>query len=143
MLLGLGLGLGGGLLKSVVSDGPRREAQRRAQAETTRWSPWTGMVAPEPQTQFDPLGSALQFGTTGAMMQQGIEGAAKSDAFNEKLLNAYEQQSPAAQTFGAPMGMGPVASGSSYGSMLKSAYPQSSSPFGRSSFASMHFPGRG
>lgn len=91
--LGLGAALGGvGILKSVLFDAPREHRQRIAQSEATRWSPWTGMSGQAPTTNADPLGSGLQFGTTGAMLGQGVQNQGNQDAFNSRLLGVLERQ---------------------------------------------------
>lgn len=71
LLLG-GLLAGGGLLKSMTLDRAKEDRQRKLAAETARYSPWTGMT-PGAIEEADPFGSALQFGTTGAMLGQGIQ----------------------------------------------------------------------
>lgn len=89
LLLGGLVGVGGGLLKGVFDSG-RADRQRKVQAETTRWSPWTGMQAQAPQEP-DYLGSALQFGTTGAMLGQGFQNQATQNDFNSKYLGILGQ----------------------------------------------------
>jgi hypothetical protein len=73
-LPGLLIGMGAGALKSAVSDAPRYEAKKRLAAETTRYSPWTGMVGQMPDAP-DTFGSLMQGGLTGASFQQGLESA--------------------------------------------------------------------
>lgn len=80
-----GIGAGGGLLKSFLSDQPRAERQRKLAAETARYSPWTGMN-PQAVQEADPFGSALQFGTTGAMLGQGLQSQAANDKFGNDWL---------------------------------------------------------
>lgn len=71
-LLGL---LGGALLggaKGAFIDAPRARKQAKAQAELTRWSPWTGMRGQTVQSP-DVFGSAVQGAALGSMFQ--TEGA--------------------------------------------------------------------
>lgn len=63
----LAIGAGAGLLKSELVDKPKENYQRKLAAATQRYSPWTGLKA-GPIELADPLGSALQYGTTGAQM---------------------------------------------------------------------------
>lgn len=81
-LAGLLIGTGAGLLKSVASDAPRRQAQQRVQAETTRWSPWTGMVGQAPTVEFDPFGSAMQGGLSGASFEQLASGGTPGSSYS-------------------------------------------------------------
>lgn len=70
----LAIGAGAGLLKSELLDRPREQKQRTLAAETQRYSPWTGLKA-DPIHEADPLGSALTFGSQGAMLGAGIQNA--------------------------------------------------------------------
>lgn len=54
LLLGGGLGLGKGIL-----DTEKERKDRKQQAETARWAPWTGMQ-PAAVKRADPLGSTMQ-----------------------------------------------------------------------------------
>lgn len=72
LLLGLLAGAGLGLAKHVTTDAPIAEKQRKVQGATTRYSPWTGMRAPEP-SQPNAFGSMMQGGLAGA--QFGALGA--------------------------------------------------------------------
>lgn len=65
--LWLGLLLGGGLgaVKHFAADAPIAEKQRKIQGATTRYSPWTGMKAPEP-SQPNLFSSVFQGGLAGA-----------------------------------------------------------------------------
>jgi hypothetical protein len=58
---------GGGLLKSELVDQPREERDRKLAGATQRYSPWTGLKA-NPIREADPVGTAMQFGTTGLML---------------------------------------------------------------------------
>lgn len=71
LILG-GVLAGTGLLKSLTLDKAKEDRQRKLAAETARYSPWTGMQPGQIQ-EADPFGSALQFGTTGAMLGQGMD----------------------------------------------------------------------
>jgi hypothetical protein len=79
-LLGLLLGVGGGAAKHITTDVPIAEKQRKLQGATTRYSPWTGMRAPEP-SQPNLFGNILQGGVTGA--QLGLS-ADKAGLFDSK-----------------------------------------------------------
>ena len=91
-LIALGIGAGVGLLKSEFIDRPREERQRKTRAAEIRYSPWTGLTPSTQIQEADPLGSALQFGTTGAMIGQGIESRDFNKAFNSKLLENMDKQ---------------------------------------------------
>lgn len=71
MGLWLPLLAGAGLAKGLFADAPRANRQRKLAAETTRYSPWTGLQAQQVQ-EADPFGSALQGLATGASMDQAI-----------------------------------------------------------------------
>ena len=75
---------GGGLLKSLISDGPKASRQRKLAAETQRLSPWTGLQA-GPVKEADPLGSALQFGLTGAQVGSNLEESARQADLDKAL----------------------------------------------------------
>lgn len=63
----LGLLLGGGLgLTKGVLDGEKERKDRKQQAETARWAPWTGMQ-PTAVKRADPIGSTMQGGLAGGM----------------------------------------------------------------------------
>lgn len=81
-----GLLIGGGLMgaKSLLLDAPRANRQRKQEAEIAKYSPWTGM-SPQRIQEADPFGAALQGGTTGAMLGQGIDQMGQQDALNKKF----------------------------------------------------------
>lgn len=79
----LGIGAGIGLLKGLLIDGPAAERQRKLQAATARFSPWTGLK-PEPVKEADPAGSAATFGVQGMGIQQSLQ----NSAAQQKLLEA-------------------------------------------------------
>lgn len=86
MALPLWLLLGaGGLLKSAAIDAPRAKRQRILASQTDRYSPWTGMRGGAVE-EADPIGSALNFGLTGAMIQGGQAKLAADTAINNKYL---------------------------------------------------------
>ncbi len=62
-----------GLLKSELIDKPAAERQRKLAGATQRYSPWTGLQAGKVQ-EADPFGSAMKYGTTGAMMSNAMGG---------------------------------------------------------------------
>lgn len=61
LLIGAALGLG-----KTGFDSVQQKKEIKAQAGTTRWSPWTGMKAADPR-KLDPLGDIMKGGLTGAM----------------------------------------------------------------------------
>lgn len=71
MFLPLAIGAGVGLLKGATIDKNKEKRQRKLQAETTRYSPWTGMQAEAPK-EADLLGSALSYGLTANQIGQGL-----------------------------------------------------------------------
>lgn len=80
--LTLGLILGGtGLGKSLLVDAPQEARDRKAAAEVTKWSPWTGMQ-PGAVKKADPLGSVMTWGSTGAQLGQGLQ---NQQAYNDYL----------------------------------------------------------
>ena len=91
MLPLIAAGIGAGLLKSQFIDKPKEERQRRLAAETQRLSPWTGMQA-GPIQEADPFGSALQMGTTGAMLGQGIQGMENQQAITDAQVGLADSQ---------------------------------------------------
>lgn len=81
MPLTIGLIGGGlGLVKGLTLDRAKEDRQRKLAAETSRYSPWTGL-APGAIQEADPLGGAMQFGVTGASLGQGME----NQKFNQGL----------------------------------------------------------
>lgn len=81
--LGLMGGLAlGGLTKSLAIDAPRADRQRKLQAETTRYSPWTGLTGQAPQ-EADPFGSTMQGLTGGAMLGSSMNAANKANALTD------------------------------------------------------------
>lgn len=66
-------GAGLGLAKHYIADRPAYEAKRKLAAETTRWSPWTGMVGSVPDEP-NAFGSVMQGGLSGASFAQGLGG---------------------------------------------------------------------
>lgn len=67
-----------GLLKSELVDKPRARKDRQLQAKTAELSPWTGMK-PSAVKEADPFGTALQFGSAGALMNAN---KSKSDFYS-------------------------------------------------------------
>jgi hypothetical protein len=78
-----GVGALGGVAKSELIDRPKEKRDRKLQAETARYSPWTGLRAGA-VNEADPLASALSFGTAGAQLGFGMQGAAN----NTKIADA-------------------------------------------------------
>jgi hypothetical protein len=79
LMIGSAVGLG----KSYLIDQPKEKRQRELAAKTQELSPWTGLRASGIE-EADPFGSALQFGTTGAMMGS----SAAQDAYKKKYAEA-------------------------------------------------------
>lgn len=84
-LLLIGSAAGGG--KSIL-DILGRKSDKKLQSKTTRWSPWTGMKAPEPR-KVDVIGNILQGGMMGATIGKNLGGM--QQAQNLKTLKALEQ----------------------------------------------------
>jgi len=61
--------MGAGIAKNELIDKPRAKRQARAEAEKTRWSPWTGMQGKNVQEP-SAVDAGLKWGMTGAMMNQ-------------------------------------------------------------------------
>lgn len=61
-----------GLLKGMGPDKAKEERSRYLESERERYSGWTGQHGREIASA-DPLGNAMQFGMTGAMLGQGME----------------------------------------------------------------------
>lgn len=80
------IGGAAGLAKSELVDKPRANRQRKLAAETQRYSPWTGLQA-DPVQEADPLGSMLQYGTTGAMMGAQYDQMQSDKQLNEAMTN--------------------------------------------------------
>lgn len=56
-------------LAKTYADQEKEKRQRKVEAETARWSPWTKMQ-PNPVHGADLFGNVLQGGTTGALFGQ-------------------------------------------------------------------------
>lgn len=82
-----------GLLKGLTVDAAKESRQRKLAAETSRYSPWTGL-APQQVQEADPLGSAMQFGSAGLGLGQGIQSAAGNEALQNAMLKYYGGWSP-------------------------------------------------
>lgn len=91
LLLGALIGGGVGLLKNRLVDKPAADKERQYQAETARWSPWTGLQSKYVQ---DPsiFGGMLQGGMAGAAFGQGIGAQEAAAARDEKILNILGKQ---------------------------------------------------
>ncbi len=94
-----------GALKGMTIDKEKEKADRKAAAETMRWSPWTGMQA-GPIQGADPFGSALQGGMGGLSLMQGMESADNQNALMKSQQDAYNRQGMA-NTWGAMNTNGP------------------------------------
>ena len=84
-LLTAGLVAGGGA-KYFLEDKPRANAERRAAAETIRYSPWTGM-SPQPISNPSLLGNLSQGALTGVAAGQ-MAGGAEGGSFWDKLFKS-------------------------------------------------------
>lgn len=74
-LAGLGLmGAGAGMAKHEFDDIPKEQSQMKLAAETEKYAPWTGLHGKMPEIS-SGIGSALQGGTTGLMLGQGLSSA--------------------------------------------------------------------
>ena len=89
MLLGA-IGAGVGLGKSYLIDKPAEWRDRKLQALTALYSPWTGM-RPEAVKEAKPFDSALQYGGTGLSMGQNME----NQSAWKKLMDAKTKQAEA------------------------------------------------
>lgn len=87
---------GAGLAKSHFIDRPAEERQRRVQAETTRYSPWTGMQAAAPKPT-DYLGNTMQGAMTGATLGQGMETQAQQKKFQDAQMARWDSEALAQQ----------------------------------------------
>jgi hypothetical protein len=74
-LAGLGLiGAGAGMAKHEWDDLPKEKSQMELAAQTEKYAPWTGLHGKMPERS-SGIGSALQGGTTGLMLGQGLSSA--------------------------------------------------------------------
>jgi hypothetical protein len=90
-LMAAGLMALAGLAKSELVDKPKEGRQREYAAKTLKYSPWTGLT-PGAVEEADPLGTAMQWGTTGGQM-----------ASNMNMQEAYTNRM---NTGGSPIGYG-------------------------------------
>lgn len=80
---------GAGFIKGETIDKKKEQKQAQLQAETTRWSPWTGMQGKDPK-QADPLGQAMQYGFTGYSLGQNNEAFKKDQELKDKAIQDYK-----------------------------------------------------
>jgi len=80
-----------GAAKSELSDRPAAQRQRNAEAEKTRWSPWTGMQGQNVQ---DPntANAMMQGGMSGLMMSQNMDAAASNEQMSKLQQQYLENQ---------------------------------------------------
>lgn len=112
LLIGAGLGA----VKHFASDQPAAAAKRKLAAETTRYSPYTGMVGEMPQ---DPnlMGSLFQGGLTGAAFGQGLNsGGVPTEVANPAAAHGVG-------------GIGPFANPELYGSSVSTYRKMTGSPY--------------
>lgn len=87
LLVGAGIGALAGLLKSELVDKPREDRDRELAAATQRLNPFTGLKA-APIREADPIGTAMQFGLTGASLGQQSAQLGQ----NQQLLDMHQQK---------------------------------------------------
>lgn len=87
--LALGALIGGGVggLKHFLVDKPQADKERQYQAETARWSPWTGIQSKYVQNP-SLFGGMLQGGMAGAAFGQGIDAMGGGTSSYSGLLEA-------------------------------------------------------
>jgi hypothetical protein len=72
--------MAGGAALGLMREKQKANAMRKfneGQAETTKWSPWTGMKGDIKPVFEDSMGAGLAGGLTGAQLGQGLGGDAK------------------------------------------------------------------
>lgn len=88
--LTLGLaGAGAGLFKSLVFDKPKEERDRKLQALTALYSPWTGQK-PHQVQEADTFGNLLKYGMTGATLGQSLNRDAASEEYQKRYLDSLD-----------------------------------------------------
>ncbi len=102
--------LAAGAAKSAAVDAPRADRQRKLAAETQRYSPWTGMSA-EPVKEADYFGNMLQFGTTGAMLGQGVRNMGLQADMQGKMGSVLDSEIARNNAMAAHMGQGSLSPG--------------------------------
>lgn len=132
-LLAIGSALG--LAKSEFSDRPKAERQRKLAATTAKWSPWTGMQPVMPQEP-DPLGSAVKYGLTGAVLGQALGGGTEEAAdgeFTDATAQDVSNYTPTERGIGnIPQGVMPQSPGAAarfYNPMSPTAAQQGMNPW--------------
>lgn len=71
------IGAGAGIYKSQI-DKQRADKDRMVQAETARWSPWTGMKPERAMNAQDMFSSGIEGGLTGLQFGKQFEGRNKN-----------------------------------------------------------------
>lgn len=89
-LLGMLIGGAAGGGKSIL-DFIRAGKQRKLQAETTFYSPWTHMQAKAPDTP-NPFGDVLSGAVAGGGFEQGINKATRDQAYLDQLAAKKKQE---------------------------------------------------
>lgn len=77
---------GVGLGKSLLIDKPAAQRHNWLQAQTQRYSPWTGLRA-EGLKYADPFGAAMQGGVSGYAQGQNMQ----ANEMNQKLAGAFQR----------------------------------------------------
>lgn len=111
----LAAGAGLGVAKHYLADKPAAERNRATQAEVARYSPWTGMK-PTPVEDPSLFNSALQGGTMGASLGQGMDAADAQEAMQAQQGGLVDAQTNYYNSMAGPKYATPVAAGSA-GSM--------------------------
>lgn len=101
-LIGALIGMAGGAAKHFAVDKPQADRDRHVAAETQRYSPWTKMQA-QPVQNPNLFGSALQFGTTGAALGQGIQGMESNTDLNNALVKNINAKTAGLSSSGIPI----------------------------------------
>jgi uncharacterized protein HemX len=113
-MLPLAIGLGVGALQGLQQQ-QQAEKDRKLQAITAQYSPWTHM-APQPVKEANMLGAVAGGGLTGAGIGQNMQAAEGQDQMNQAQLEALQSQTEANKRMNPWGGMsqGPMRQNGSY-----------------------------
>lgn len=92
LLAAAGIGAALGAIKHAAVDAPRMARQNKLATETTRYSPWTGLIAKQPDEE-SLFGNMFQGGLTGAAFNQGLGSAAPAGGSSWADLAKFDIQS--------------------------------------------------
>jgi len=117
MLAAPAIGAGIGLLKNELVDKPQHSRMQKAQAEITKYSPWTGMKG-KTLTPPSAFGSMLQGGMAGLQLGMAQKAAGQNQAMMKGMMNNQaaqtnlmnQQAAALAPQAAAPMMQAPVMS---------------------------------